>query len=864
MAATESKSRRGALRALTAAALALPGLVTQARADGDEFSFEFRHYEEGKRDLAEQTYKDLNLRPITVDSAAASMRGEIVDRVKFNLNFTQDTWSGATPVVTVPVAAISDQLFSGASAPVAYSADAKGNPVNVNWNTFNGRTIQYTKDPRLVHVMASASPETRRQVDFGLGYDWDEMTLGLGGGFSEEHDYHSRFVNIAGTWDLDRKLTVLSWGASYTHSDIDASLAANAAADWGAYLNQIHERNGVSTLFGTRQDFSANVGATQVLNKDALLEASLGYTRSSGYLSNPYKAVVLAFDDPDQFIDSTGLRTVVLKGTLEQRPTLRNQWSLDTRYVQYIDSFDAALHADYRFYHDDWGIDAHTLDVSWYQPLGDGWMIVPGARYYSQSKASFYRPYFLFDQPFPILFPRNPELPPNLDHSQIHVKNFSSDERLSAYGTLNAQLAVSKQLSNNMRFEIGAEYFDHAGSLKLGSGGEGSFADFKAYTIYANLNIGAGAAAVAAHTSDPDAYDEYSSYKFKGSHAPAGVSFDHMLARAGDFQIAYRYTLDYRSGEMVHGSHSIGDQAVVDHGCGDRQCLVTPENIFAHAQTLDLLYAPTDWWTLVLTPELVDRHMDLRDLAGRPFFPSGIFNPGPVESHSHTTGGIGDTALTALIELFDDGENHLHAGVGISVPTGRVNERISGSEEFDNYTMQLGSGTWDFHPSLTYTGQMDRFSWGAQLSGIKRIESRNRAGYALGGEFQSTAWGSYDFLDWLSGSVRGVYTSEGGIKGEFVTHRVPSIVAYKFVGTEIVAVYENAYLPNTVLGPMESPANYGGRYWDIGFGLSAVVPDGHLQGNRFSVEWLQPVTSDITGYQLARKGTLSISWNIAM
>jgi len=254
----------------------------------------------------------------------------------------------------------------------------------------------------------------------------------------------------------------------------------------------------------------------------------------------------------------------------------------------------------------------------------------------------------------------------------------------------------------------------------------------------------------------------------------------------------------------------------------------------------------------------------LRPLNGAPLFPSGIFNPGPAESLHHTTGGIGDTTLTALFELFDDGTNHLQAGLGLSAPSGSIDQRLSLSEEFDNYTMQLGSGTWDVHPNLTYTGQIDGWFWGAQVNGAVRTESRNHSGYALGNEFQSTAWGGYNFLDWLSGSLRGVYTTDGGIKGEFVPHRVPSIVAYKLVGTELVAVYGDTFLPETVLGPMENPANYGARTWDLGLGLSAVVPGGHFQGNRFSVEWLQPVASDFNGYQLARKGTFTISWNIAI
>ena len=124
---------------------------------------------------------------------------------------------------------------------------------------------------------------------------------------------------------------------------------------------------------------------------------------------------------------------------LEQRPTLRNQWTSDARDIQYIAGSDAALHVDYRFFHDDWGIDSHTLDLSWYQPLGDGWMVVPGLRYYTQSAADFYKPYFLLNQPFPIKLPRNPELGLNIDFSKLTIHNFSSDERLSGFGSLSAR-----------------------------------------------------------------------------------------------------------------------------------------------------------------------------------------------------------------------------------------------------------------------------------------------------------------------------------------------------------------------------------------------------------------------------------------
>jgi hypothetical protein len=41
------------------------------------------------------------------------------------------------------------------------------------------------------------------------------------------------------------------------------------------------------------------------------------------------------------------------------------------------------------------------------------------------------------------------------------------------------------------------------------------------------------------------------------------------------------------------------------------------------------------------------------------------------------------------------------------------------------------------------------------------------------------------------------------------------------------------------------------------------VPSGAFAGNRLSVEWLQPVADDVNGYQRARTGALSLTWDAA-
>ncbi len=843
-------------RALTAAALALPGLAPSPvhAAEGDEFGFQYGRYQEGERDLFGVKSK---FDPILVDSLQGSASLTLFDRLKFFANYVQDTWSGATPIATAPQSLGSGGTdCSGGNCPTSPDGvsgatpfingelffDSQFNPVRVREDDFGQRVI-VGKDSRLVHTLSSASPETRKQGDFGLSYEWNEAALDMGGGLSLERDYESRWGRLGGRWDLDQKRTTLNLGLSYTRSDTRALLDPDALPyiDTSAFDDQIEVLPGDRILRGEREDWGARFGLTQVLTKDALLETNLGYTRSTGFLENPYKVAQVAFIDPNQqFLAPPGGFYGQVRALLEQRPDTRNQWTWDARYVQYVEPFAASLHVGYRFFSDDWGIDAHTFESSWGQPLGRGWSVTPWVRYYSQDAADFYQPFLISRQAPPGTVVCDDtgicrDVP--IDRKKL-PEDFSSDHRLSAYGALSGGLLVSKEFATGVRLEAGFEYYAHEGGLKLGGGGEGDYADFGYYQVNAALNVALDAAWSAADS----ARHEHGGGPHGHGDAPAGVMLDHMLPGAGDFMVGYRYMYHLQDGGILRGSNAASDEAIVNQGCGLAVCRVAPQEMSMHMHMLELMYAPTDWLNLMLMPQFLDMEMTLRDLDDAPPPPEGA---PPTHFTQHGTGGVGDTLMFALLKLFDVPGHHMHFGLGLSVPTGEVDIRLrpahqSRTEEFIHYGMQLGSGTWDLLPSLTYTGRFARWSWGGQLSGIHRLEDENQSGYALGDQFQATAWGGYALSDWLSASVRGVYTTQEEIRGAFEGQ----------VG----------HLDGQ--GPMDFPQNYGGRFWDVGFGLSAEVPIAGLKDNRLSVEWLQPVEDDFNGFQLERDGSLFASFKL--
>ena len=63
-------------------------------------------------------------------------------------------------------------------------------------------------------------------------------------------------------------------------------------------------------------------------------------------------------------------------------------------------------------------------------------------------------------------------------------------------------------------------------------------------------------------------------------------------------------------------------------------------------------------------------------------------------------------------------------GAGISFPTGSIDKKDDTPAAPDQqlpYPMQLGSGTFDLLPGLTYLGQAGKLGWGAEAMATLRL-----------------------------------------------------------------------------------------------------------------------------------------------
>ncbi len=359
------------LSALTAAALALPGMA-QAEMQADVL---YSHYAEA----------DL--------SAGNSASGESSERYSI------------------------DSLLFRLATPVG----AQALTVNATIESMSGASpwfVQPDAQGRAVQVMSRASiEETRADIQGTLGVEFAGLDWNVSLGYSNEDDYEAINGGLETEYTPPEANYTLSGGIGYSYDKLDPTVGPSS-------LNVIDKADKDSlSLYG---------GATWIINAQTVLQTTLSYGLHDGYLNDPYKLAWI----------------VSQAGTVaDSRPGTRNLFAVSTRLRHYIGNLGAAVHADYRYYTDDWEIEAHTLELAWNQVIDNSWRVTPAIRWYSQSQAAFYAPYY----------------------ANVRADGYaSSDYRLSPYGAISLRLDVRKALAE---WELGGglEWYQADGDYAIGS-----------------------------------------------------------------------------------------------------------------------------------------------------------------------------------------------------------------------------------------------------------------------------------------------------------------------------------------------------------------------------------------------------------
>jgi len=155
--------------------------------------------------------------------------------------------------------------------------------------------------------------------------------------------------------------------------------------------------------------------------------------------------------------------------------------------------------------------------------------------------------------------------------------------------------------------------------------------------------------------------------------------------------------------------------------------------------------------------------------------------------------------------------------------------------------MQLGSGTWDLLPGLTYLGNNDTLNWGAQGVAVVRLGD-NDNDYTLGDRFNLTGWIAKNWTSQWSSSLR--------VNGEWWGNIDDSDKKL------------SPMAPNMV--PTADPDKRAGRRFDLLLGASFAPASGWFQGQRFAAEFGAPVYQNLDGPQLETDWTVTFGWQLVI
>ena len=320
------------------------------------------------------------------------------------------------------------------------------------------------------------------------------------------------------------------------------------------------------------------------------------------------------------------------------------------------------------------------------------------------------------------------------------------------------------------------------------------------------------------------------------THAPIGVMGDHTHQR-GEVMFSYRY-MHMSMQDNVDGSSDLSSNEIATTvpniffgQPGQPPTLrVVPTEMTMDMHMFGMMWAPSDRVTLMGMVNYITKEMD------HVTFQGGM-GTNRLGKFTTKTSGLGDISLSALIKLDHNHQGGWHGTLGVSLPTGDIDEtdRILTPMNMRPtvtlpYPMQLGSGTYDLITGLTYNWYEGKWSAGGQWRSVFRL-GENDEDYSLGDEHKVNVWMGYLLAENLSGSVRLEHLDRGAVDG---------------MDPRVVAPVQTAN-PDFLEGSSSS----------LSAGLNFVLPN---ESSRIAFEFSKVVDQDLEGPQLSTDWVLTVGF----
>jgi hypothetical protein len=321
-------------------------------------------------------------------------------------------------------------------------------------------------------------------------------------------------------------------------------------------------------------------------------------------------------------------------------------------------------------------------------------------------------------------------------------------------------------------------------------------------------------------------------------NAPAGVHGAEMIG-AGKFAFSYA-PMFMRMSDNYIGSSKVSDQTILTVPSQMKMngmplsYHVVPTSMDAQSHMLNFMYGVTDNFNLMLMASYLKKSMDMTT------YSTAMSSP-LIGSGSASTSGVGDTVISSLWGIYHDSEKKLILNLGLNIPTGSATQNISMLSPMGtammpymtmraSYGMQLGTGTYDLLPGLTFTNHSGSWSYGAAWKGRIALDD-NSEGYHYGDLNELTAWSGYTPLPGVTYSARILESIQGSIHGS----------------------------DPMIFGLMQgsNPNFYGGKHTDLLAGVEITGNPLGLKNKHLSLEAGKTILQNLNGPQLGSSWTFN-------
>lgn len=316
---------------------------------------------------------------------------------------------------------------------------------------------------------------------------------------------------------------------------------------------------------------------------------------------------------------------------------------------------------------------------------------------------------------------------------------------------------------------------------------------------------------------------------------PAGVSGAAMVGQ-GETMLMYMPMVMSMEGNYI-GTNKVPAATILAtpniSGGGPKYLRFVPDSMDAQMHMFGVTYGVTDAVNIMVMGNYVDKDM--------PMTTYNMMGTKALGTQTYSTDGFGDVSVVGLFRVYEDGINHIHVNFGLSLPAGSTTEQMNMLSPMGtymlmraNYGMQLGTGTYDFMPGVTYLGMKDLWSWGALYRGRFALDSNQ--GYHWGDINQLTGWLGYTFIPGITATARIAGTVQGRIEGE---------------DPQIFGGMQGAY-----------PGWYGGERVDLFGGIEIAGHQFGLGHTKLAIEAGFPLYQSLNGPQVGENWQLNAALGV--